>query len=102
MESKVQSRYHYSTEAMVTTTAVPLSKDMTIAEFTALGANALVYIRPIQGTRLAQLLADPEFESEEEFHLIVSADGSPLMVADSHEAVSEWLDEMNLAVATLH
>ena len=36
------------------------------------------------------------------FQLVVSADGSPLMVADSAEAVSDWLSERNYGVVSLH
>ena len=34
--------------------------------------------------------------------LVVSADGSPLLVADSQEAVAEWLMDRNLGIVALH
>jgi hypothetical protein len=33
---------------------------------------------------------------------VVAADGSPLLVADSAEAVEEWLADRNYGVVTLH
>lgn len=92
----------FNPETMMAASAAGPSKDMTMAEFTALGANALVYVRAICGAVLTELLADPSFESDAIYQLIVSADGSPLLVADNPDAASEWVDEMNLGVVTLH
>jgi hypothetical protein len=76
---------------------------MTDAQFMALGGNAVVYVRPIRGDKLAALMTDIGDDSaEEEFHMVVSADGSPLMVADSSEAVDEWLSDKNLGIVALH
>ena len=33
---------------------------------------------------------------------MVSADGSPLLVADSEEAVDEWLSDKNFGIVALH
>jgi hypothetical protein len=33
---------------------------------------------------------------------VVSADGQPLLVADSQEAVAEWLSDKNLGIVALH
>ena len=63
-------------------------RHLTPAQFMALGGNAVVYVRPIKGDRLAELMSEPDFESDDEFQLVVSADGSPLLVADSPEAVA--------------
>ena len=40
--------------------------------------------------------------AETEFQLVVSADGQPLLVADSQEAVAEWLSDKNLGIVALH
>jgi hypothetical protein len=49
---------------------------------------------------------EPEgFEGEddnEDYQIVVSADGSPLLVADSTEAVEEWLSDKNLGIVALH
>ena len=75
---------------------------MTPAQFMALGGNAVVYIKPIKGEALAQLMQEPQFDVDEDFHLVVSADGSPLMVADTQEAVTEWLSDKNYGIVALH
>ena len=77
-------------------------RNLTPAEFMALGGNAVVYLRHVNGDRLGQLLPDLETEVGEEYHIAVGADGSPLMVADTEEALAEWLQSRNLGVVTLH
>jgi hypothetical protein len=77
-------------------------RHLTPAQFMALGGNAVVYVKPIRGDKLAQLMSEPDFESDEEFQLVVSADGSPLLVADSPEAVAEWLSDKNFGIVALH
>jgi len=78
-------------------------KQLTPAQFMALGGNAVVYVRPIKGDALAKMMigGDP-VEPDAEFQLVVSADGSPLMVGDTDEAVSDWLAERNYGVVSLH
>lgn len=77
-------------------------RHLTPAQFMALGGNAVVYVRPIRGAALSQMMIGDELEPEGEFQLVVSADGSPLMVGDSEEAVADWLAERNYGVVLLH
>ena len=77
-------------------------RHLTPAQFMALGGNAVVYIRPILGAALSEMMVGDELEPEGEFHLVVSADGSPLMVGDTEEAVADWLSERNYGVVSLH
>jgi hypothetical protein len=77
-------------------------RHLTPAQFMALGGNAVVYVRPIKGKKLAEMMTEPDFTDDEEFQLVVSADGSPLLVADSDEAVEEWLSDKNFGIVALH
>ena len=78
-------------------------RHLTAAQFMALGGNAVVYIRPITGKKLGEFMEDVADEpAETEFQLVVSADGQPLLVADSQEAVAEWLSDKNLGIVALH
>ncbi len=78
-------------------------KHLTPAQFMALGGNAVVYVRPINGAALSKFMVDSEdLDPAAEFQLVVSADGSPLMVGDSSEAVNDWLGERNYGVVMLH
>ena len=77
-------------------------RHLTPAQFMALGGNAVVYVKPIKGGQLGELMADNDFETDEDFHLVVSADGSPLMVGDTQEAVAEWLSDKNYGIVALH
>jgi hypothetical protein len=80
-------------------------RHLTAAQFMALGGNAVVYVRSITGRKINEIipqdgLADPEDDTE--FQLVVSADGQPLLVADSQEAVAEWLSDKNYGIVALH
>lgn len=77
-------------------------RDLTPAEFMALGGKAVVFIRPIRGEDLARMMEQPELDDDGDYHLVVSADGSPLMVGDSQEAVTDWLADKNFGVVTVH
>jgi hypothetical protein len=78
-------------------------RNLTAAQFMALGGNAVVYVRPISGAALSKMMVDGEAVTDDaEFQLVVSADGSPLMVGDSKEAVADWLAERNYGVVSLH
>lgn len=77
-------------------------RHLTPAQFMALGGNAVVYVKPIKGKALAAMMPEPGFAEDQDFHLVVSADGSPLMVADTEEAVAEWLSDKNYGIVALH
>lgn len=77
-------------------------RHLTPAQFMALGGSAVVYVRPIKGKQLAEMMPEPGFAEDEDFHLVVSADGSPLMVADTADAVAEWLSDKNYGIVALH
>jgi len=77
-------------------------RHLTPAQFMALGGNAVVYVKPIAGGSLAQMMGQPDLAEEDEFHLVVSADGSPLLIADSRESAAEWLSDKNYGIVSLH
>ncbi|MEO6394980.1 MAG: DUF1150 family protein [Devosia sp.] len=82
------------------TTYNPL-RELTPAQFMALGGNAVVFIRPIKGEKLVKFLP-ADVGSDEDLQLVMSGDGSPLLVADSEAAVVEWLADKNFGVVALH
>lgn len=78
-------------------------RNLTPSQFMALGGNAVVYVRQIKGKKLSEMMEDADpADEEEEFQLVVSADGSPLLVADTTEAVEDWLAEKNYGIVALH
>src|SRR5690242_17499348 len=81
-------------------------RHLTPAEFMALGGNAVVYVKSIKGAKLSQMMSEiedgGEDDAEVDYQIVVSADGQPLLVADSEEAVSDWLSDKNYGVVTLH
>jgi hypothetical protein len=77
-------------------------KALTPAQFAALGGNAVIFVRDIKGDDLSRMLQEPGFTDEQEYHLVMSADGTALFVADTRDAVEEWLAERNFGVVQLH
>jgi hypothetical protein len=80
-------------------------RHLTPAQFMALGGNAVVYVKTIKGAKLSEIMAEDDLddgEAEEDFQIVVSADGSPLLVADSEEAVADWLSDKNYGIVALH
>jgi hypothetical protein len=80
-------------------------RHLTPAQFMALGGNAVVYVKTIKGAKLSEIMAEDDLddgESDDDFQIVVSADGSPLLVADSEEAVADWLSDKNYGIVALH
>jgi hypothetical protein len=77
-------------------------KLLTRAQFAALGGDAVAYVKPVRGVVLSGMIDDAEFNADEQYHLLMSADGTPLLVTDTQDAVMEWLGDKNLGLATLH
>ena len=77
-------------------------RHLTPAQFMALGGNAVVYVKPITGDKLALMMGQPDLAGDEQMQLVVSADGSPLLIADSEESVAEWLSDKNYGIVALH
>ena len=80
-------------------------RHLTPAQFMALGGNAVVYVRSIKGSQLSEMMEPEGIEGEDDngdYQIVVSADGSPLLVADSVEAVEEWLSDKNYGIVALH
>lgn len=77
-------------------------KNMTRAQFAALGGDAVAYVKWVSGGVLTTMIDDAAFDGSTQYQLVMSADGTPLMVADTAEAVTEWLTDQNIGLATLH
>ena len=77
-------------------------KLLTEAQFAALGGDAVAYVRPISGAILGTMIHDAEFEPQGDYQLVMSADGTPLLVTDTEDGVLDWLGDKNLGLATLH
>jgi hypothetical protein len=82
--------------------AVHPLKSLTAAQFAALGGSAVVFVRPIKGEALTEMLDEPGFAEDENYQLVMSADGTPLFVTDTAEAVADWLAEKNYGIVPLH
>ena len=77
-------------------------RHLTAEQFMALGGNAVVYVKPISAAKLSEFMDEDELTGSQDYQIVVAADGSPLLVADSEEAVEEWLSDRNYGIAALH
>lgn len=75
---------------------------LTEAQFAALGGDTIAFIRPISGEALSRFIEGASFEGGETYQLVMSADGTPLLVADTAGAVAQWLETQSVGLATLH
>jgi hypothetical protein len=97
-----QMEYRYNSDVTVESLLARPLKDLTPAEFKALGGAMMVYIRTATGAELAQFITETDFNQDEVYQLVVSADGSPLLVTDGPGAISEWLSDKVFVIASRH
>lgn len=84
------------------TVAEPL-KILTPAEFAALGAGDIVFWRQMTAGELAGFIPQAGMApSHQMLELLMSADGAPVLIADSREAILDWIDGHEVHLATLH
>lgn len=77
-------------------------RHLTAAQFAALGGSAVAYVRAMRGDELGAMIGDGRFDDDETYQLVMSADGTPLLVADTAEAVHEWLGDKPVGLVSLH
>lgn len=72
-------------------------------QFAALGVHSVVVAREIEAENLASFLPQAQISADAgPLLLLMSADGTPIMVTDSSEALDEWLEERPVQLATVH
>ncbi len=78
-------------------------KGITAREFAALGSGEIVFVREISGGELSRFIPEVSGAPDDaDFHLVMSADGAPLLVTDGIEAVVDWLEAHPVQVVALH
>lgn len=89
-------------EAPLGHTAEPL-RILTAAQFAALGAGDVVFWRQMSAGELAHFIPQAGMApAEQVLELLMSADGAPVLIADSREAILDWIDGHEVRLATLH
>lgn len=82
--------------------AEPL-KILTPAEFAALGAGDIVFWRQMPAGELASFIPQAGLApSSQMLELLMSADGAPVLIADSRDAILDWIEGHEVHLATLH
>src|SRR5690554_3731521 len=100
MDKSIEKRVF--TDAPLGRAAEPL-KILTPDQFAALGAGDIVFWRQMSAGELARFVPQASLApSGQTLELLVSADGAPVLVADSREAIQDWIDGHEVRLATLH
>lgn len=78
-------------------------RTLTAAQFAALGAGDVVFWKQMNAGELAEFIPQAALApSDQQLELLMSADGAPVLIADSREAVMDWIDGHEVRLATLH
>ena len=68
-----------------------------------LGGGQVAYMKPLNGSQVQSLFPDaPPLSDEHRLWALLSADGTPIMLADSREAVIANAYENQLHMVTVH
>lgn len=82
--------------------AEPL-KTLTEAQFAALGAGDIVFWKQMDAGELAEFIPQAAMApAKQRLELLMSADGAPVLIADTREAIIDWIDGHEVRLATLH
>lgn len=80
--------------------AKPVISQQALAQ---LGGGQVAYMRPLNGSEVQSLFPDaPQLSPEHKLWALLSADGTPIMLADSREAVIANAYENQLHMVTVH
>lgn len=78
-------------------------KQMTEEEFAALGAETIAFRRAISAGDLSGFVPQAaDMPDNMQFQMLMSADGSPILISDNDEAVADWLEEHEIALVERH
>jgi hypothetical protein len=76
---------------------------LTTAEFAALGAGQVAYVKPLMSDDLARIFPQaPEIQPGLQLFALLAADGAPILVTDSREAATANAWEHKLTMVSLH
>jgi hypothetical protein len=81
----------------------PTKITMTSESFAGLGGGRIAYIRPLKPVEARNLFPQmPQVAPDLELWALVGADGTPIMLADSREAVVLNAHENDLEMVSIH
>ena len=81
-------------------TATP---SLTPHELAALGGGRIAYVRAMRGEELTRLFPQaPEIAADRQIYVLLAADGSPLVIADSEQAAVANAWNNDLVTVSLH
>jgi hypothetical protein len=88
-----------------TTTKKTHVSPLTLAEFASLGQGQVAYVRPILSDDVARVFpqADTsELQSGLQLFILLSADGSPILLTDSHDTATANAWAHDLKAVSVH
>lgn len=76
---------------------------LSIDEFKELGSAELVYRRKMSRDELLQFIPDlKNAPKDQSFDLLMAANGDPILVTDQSQVISNWLDEHDAELTSVH
>lgn len=78
-------------------------KHLSAEEFAALGGQSIVFAHQIDAADLLQMLPETEIDPEAgALQLLMSADGTPILVTDSKDALDAWIEDKPVQEVLVH
>ena len=72
-------------------------------ELAAMGGGKIAYVRALRGDELCRLFPQaPQMQPDQQIYLLLAADGSPLVIADSEQAAVANAWDNDLVTVSLH
>ena len=79
------------------------SPTLTPHELAALGGGRIAYVRAMRGAELTRLFPQaPTVDADQQIYLLLAADGSPLVIAESEQAAVANAWHNDLVPLSLH
>ncbi|MBO6511900.1 MAG: DUF1150 domain-containing protein [Roseibium sp.] len=76
---------------------------MSVDELTELGTGDVAYIKPIKAQELKEMFPEvPPLQDNMTLYALLNADGTPILLADSREAVLANAFEQELTMVSVH
>lgn len=78
-------------------------RNLSKAEFAALGDDEIVYRRTMKGREIKRVIKEAsEAPDEAVFEVLFGAEGKPRLVTDDQRIVAEWLEESDMGMVSRH
>jgi hypothetical protein len=87
----------------MTDQTLPTRPEFTAADFAMLGEGEVAFVRAIRSDDVKRLIPQaPDIPPGVNLFALISANGTPIMIADTRDAIAENAEENHLVTVTVH